>query len=147
MSNKTNCIYRFLNKNNEILYIGKAKELNSRMNTHTHLPKECYNQVVKVEYCSFDSEYDMDFAERYYIPKLKPKYNTVYNNKEINFEIEIFDNITWNEFHKEKIKNKKVKEVKNVKKVEKIKKVEKNKNKNEFKVVDIHTLKILIFIY
>lgn len=91
-----NCVYRFLDCNNNIIYIGKAKDLYSRMNSHGHLPSECYKQTKRVECCQFSSEYEMDLAERYFIPKINPKYNTVLNNLSINFSIEEFDKKQWN---------------------------------------------------
>lgn len=90
-----NCVYRFLNKNNEIIYIGKAKDLKNRLNGHTHLPQVCYDERVAIEFISFDTEYEMDLAERYYIPKYKPKYNTVWSDRVINLSIEEFDNKKW----------------------------------------------------
>ena len=93
-----NCIYRFLNKDNEVIYIGKAKNLKNRLNTHSHLPEMCYNERVKVEFCMFDTEDEMDFAERYFIPKIKPKYNTVFKERAILFNIPQLDNISWYEF-------------------------------------------------
>ena len=42
-----NCVYRFLNKDNEIIYIGKTKDLDNRIKTHEHLPKECYLERYK----------------------------------------------------------------------------------------------------
>ena len=41
-------IYRFLNNKEEIIYIGKAKKLKERMNNHTHLPKECYDETIEI---------------------------------------------------------------------------------------------------
>ena len=90
-----NCIYRFLNKDSEIIYIGKAVNLTQRMRCHNHLPKSCYEERVMVEFIEFDTEDEMDFAERYYIAKYKPKYNKVYINKIINISIHEFDNKTW----------------------------------------------------
>lgn len=90
-----NCIYRFLNKDNEIIYIGKAVNLTQRMRCHNHLPKSCYEERVTVEFIEFDTDDEMDFAERYYIAKYKPKYNKVYINKIINISIHEFDNKTW----------------------------------------------------
>lgn len=90
-----NCVYRFLNKNNEVIYIGKAKDLKNRLNGHTHLPKECYEERVKVEFVNFETEDDMDFAERYYIPKYKPKYNTMMNERMLSININEFDNAVW----------------------------------------------------
>lgn len=43
-------VYKFLDKNDNILYVGKAKELLRRLNGHNHLPKECYDSVEKIEY-------------------------------------------------------------------------------------------------
>ena len=91
-----NCVYRFLNKDNEVIYIGKARNLENRIKTHEHLPKECYLERHKVEYCTFETEYDMDFAERYFIPKYNPKYNTVLKDKAITFDLPQLNNIVWN---------------------------------------------------
>lgn len=101
-----NCIYRFKNKKGEIIYIGKAEYLPSRMSTHTHLPKECYEQTDKIEYTCFPSKDIMDWAERYYIPKVKPEYNDRMKKRNFNgFSISELDNRKW------KVYNKKVKEV------------------------------------
>ena len=98
-----NCVYRFLNKDNEIIYIGKAKDLDNRIKTHEHLPKECYLERYKIEFCEFETEDDMDFAERYFIPKYNPKYNTVFKGKSITIKLPQLDNINW-ELYKEYIK-------------------------------------------
>lgn len=90
-----NCVYRFLNKDNEIIYIGKTKDLDNRIKTHEHLPKECYLERYKIEYCTFETEDDMDFAERYFVPKYNPKYNTVLKGKSITLELPQLDNINW----------------------------------------------------
>ena len=86
-----NCVYRFINKENEIIYIGKAKELKSRIKNHNHLTEECYSEVAFIEYATFDTEYEMDFAERYYIQKINPKYNTVLSDKPIQFNCSELD--------------------------------------------------------
>ena len=91
----TNCVYRFLNKDGEVIYIGKAKNLENRIKSHEHLPKECYLERYKIEYCTFETEDDMDFAERYFIPKYNPKYNTVLKDKSITFEISELNNVEW----------------------------------------------------
>ena len=93
-----NCVYRFVNENNEIIYIGKAKDLRNRINTHNHLPQECYEERIKIEYTSFKTETDMDFAERYYILTLNPKYNTVLANKKINITCSELDVKEWSEY-------------------------------------------------
>lgn len=93
-----NCIYKFLNKENEIIYIGKAKNLKNRLRNHNHLPKACYDEVVKKEFCILDTEDDMDFAERYYISKYKPKYNSIMIGKEITIDIPNLNNMCWLEY-------------------------------------------------
>ena len=94
-----NCIYRFLNKDNEIIYIGKAKKLKQRLKAHKHLPKECYKEIASIEFACFESECEIDIAERYLIPKYKPRYNVAMNNKAINLNISEFDNINWINLH------------------------------------------------
>lgn len=87
-----NCVYKFINKDREVIYIGKAKNIINRLSTHNHLPEECYDEIAYVMYTSFDTEYEMDFAERYYIQKLNPKYNTKLSNKPISFDCDDLDN-------------------------------------------------------
>lgn len=70
-----NCVYRLIGENREILYIGKAINLKHRLYNHRHLPKSCYSKTRQIEYASFSSKADMDFAEIYYISKYKPPYN------------------------------------------------------------------------
>lgn len=102
MGNMQNCVYRFLNKENEVIYIGKAKSLFGRLQCHTHLDENCYKERVKIEYISFETEYEMDLAERYFIPKFNPKYNTVFKDKSIILSISEFDEKEWVTFVKEK---------------------------------------------
>lgn len=94
----TNCVYRFLDDENEIIYIGKAKNLKTRLNNHEHLPEECYLERVKTEFLLFETEDDMDFAERYYIPKYKPKYNVIWSAREITINIPMLDEKKWIEY-------------------------------------------------
>lgn len=82
-----NCVYRFLNQEGEIIYIGKAKNLKNRLYNHKHLPKDCYEERATVEYVAFETEDDMDFAERYYIPKYKPKYNYIYADSNLRVSV------------------------------------------------------------
>lgn len=93
-----NCIYRFINKIGEVIYIGKATYLKNRIRSHSHLPEECYKERVKIEYCFFETADEMDLAERYYIPKIKPKYNTSMINREINFSLQELDEKQWSEY-------------------------------------------------
>ena len=98
-----NCVYRFLNKDNKVIYVGKAKDLKSRILNHKHLSEECYKERNKVEYVRFVSEDDMDFAERYYIMKFNPKYNTVLSNKIFNITSSELDEKMWTEYTGEEV--------------------------------------------
>lgn len=86
-----NCVYRFIGRDHNLIYIGKAKNLEKRLSNHNHLEDECYKELAYIEYTSFDSDHEMDFAERYYIQKLNPKYNTVLSDKPISFNCEELD--------------------------------------------------------
>lgn len=90
-----NCIYRFINVHGEIIYIGKAKDLKQRLASHNHLTDKCYSERTKIEYAEFKTEHDMDFAERYYIQKINPKYNTILANRNISFSSLELDNVRW----------------------------------------------------
>ncbi|CEN21235.1 GIY-YIG nuclease family protein [Paraclostridium sordellii] len=88
-----NCVYRFKDKYNNIIYIGKALELTSRLFNHEKL-KSHENIVDTIDFISFDTKPEMDFAEKYYISKYKPKLNVHYidiENKIMPFEINILD--------------------------------------------------------
>lgn len=95
-------IYKFLDENNEIIYVGKTRDINSRMSTHFgsngHLTAECYNNVKKIMYFTCNSGADMDILERYYINKIKPKYNTVDTNLNLSFDFNLDHNPKWVEY-------------------------------------------------
>lgn len=96
-----NCIYRFRDKKGEIIYIGKAENLEGRMCNHKHLPEECYKETVSVEYVCFETKDIMDLAERYYIPKVKPKYNDKMKKRDFGgFSIKELDNLKWKKYKK-----------------------------------------------
>lgn len=93
----SNCIYRFINKAGEIIYIGKAVNLKNRISNHNHLDERCYLELDKIEYTCFPTEDIMDWAERYYIPKNKPKYNVVMKQRSFEgFYIEELERREWN---------------------------------------------------
>lgn len=96
---KTQCVYRFINIENKIIYIGKASKLSKRINSNghnnKHLPEECYSNIVAIEYVQFHHENDMNFAEKYYVQKYQPKYNNIYLNKQITIDVPKLDNKNW----------------------------------------------------
>ena len=97
-----NVIYFFYDINDEILYIGRAKNLLNRLESHEHLDKKCYNAIHKVKYIQFDSFDDLDLAEPYYIAKHKPQYNKDFKNKHFSLQIAELDE---REQQKKELKN------------------------------------------
>lgn len=90
-----NAIYRFLNIEGEVIYIGKAKDLQRRLKNHKHLPKECYQEKVATQFAIFKFEDEMDLAERMLISKHNPKYNTIFGDKDIEFDIDLMNKLKW----------------------------------------------------
>lgn len=72
-------VYRFIDENKKVIYVGKTNNLDKRyvqhFNKNGHLPKECYRSVWKIEYIKVDSELNALLLETYYINKFRPKYN------------------------------------------------------------------------
>ena len=117
MSNKIeNCIYKFLNKNNEVIYVGKAKTLKARLSAHCHLSSKQYEEVENVKYTRFDNYNVLDFVEAYYIQRYKPKYNKTFNKSKEIYIIDKLDRKRWKYFNeidfKKKSKYKKIDEIK-----------------------------------
>ncbi len=72
-------VYRFINKDDEIIYVGSAEDLYKRLRQHFehgHLPEECYNNVLYVEYAEFKTRTEAYMYEQYEITKQQPYYNT-----------------------------------------------------------------------
>lgn len=93
------CVYRFLDKDNNIIYVGKTQNISNRMTQHFsgngHLLMECYRQVKKIQYIQCENEADMSIKEIYFINKFKPKYNNIglYDGDVYNKD---YDSIKWN---------------------------------------------------
>ena len=72
-------VYRFIDGNKKVIYVGKTNNLDKRYVQHFskngHLSKDCYNSVWKIEYIKVDSEINALLLETYYINKYRPKYN------------------------------------------------------------------------
>lgn len=79
-------VYRFIDKNENIIYIGKSNRIDLRIKEHFsnygHLPKECYENTIRVECIEFSTKVEMDIKEIYYINKFKPEYNKNYKDGE-----------------------------------------------------------------
>ena len=80
-------IYRFLDINNNIIYIGKTSQsLDKRIGQHFtkgHLPKECYCNIARIEYQKYKTESDALIMETYYITKDNPKYNKLQKSRDL----------------------------------------------------------------
>ena len=68
-------LYRFIDKHENVIYVGRAKNLKQRLQAHKHLPDSCYKEVDMIEFATFESESDQSVYEVYYINLLKPIYN------------------------------------------------------------------------
>ena len=75
-------VYKFINNEDKVLYIGRTSNLKLRLETHDHLPKECYSAVDRIEIVELDNEKDMCNAEGYFIDLYKP----IYNSKQESFD-------------------------------------------------------------
>lgn len=100
-------VYRLMDKDDNILYIGKTEDLNRRIKSHfstSHLPKECINSIEKVEYIVMSLPTLMHIREIYYISLFKPKYNNVYNYDEPAVKLTEFLNDKWCLYDEDEVK-------------------------------------------
>lgn len=102
-NNVYNCVYRWINENNEIVYIGKTKDLIQR--THMHivarndkLHMKWLTNNLRIEYVSFNEYGDCSVAEPYFIMKYKPIGNSDFTTNDISISIPQFDELEWKEF-------------------------------------------------
>lgn len=104
-----NYVYRFLNKNEEVIYVGKTEtDLRKRISGHFtrgHLPKECYEETSKIQFLASVSSTMMDIKEIYYINLYKPKYNTNYRSDENHIIIRDFQQDKWIDFDADEFKS------------------------------------------
>jgi hypothetical protein len=99
-------VYKFINKNNEILYIGKTtQELHIRIHQHKK-DKSWFDEVFKIYYIECQDELEMKIFELYYINEIKTKYNKAdANYKKPNI---ICNHNKWILYKQEQSKNTKV---------------------------------------
>lgn len=86
-------VYRFVDENHNIIYVGRTTDLSTRMSTHFgkngHLPKACYEQVHRIDYLQVETKNDMKIKELYYISRYRPLFNSV-DMGEVTFELNEF---------------------------------------------------------
>jgi len=72
-------IYMFFNKDDELLYVGKAVSLRSRVREHFYSPnsaiKDHREEVFRISVCFVGDALDRELYETYIINKYKAKYN------------------------------------------------------------------------
>ncbi len=96
------CVYRFLDKNNKILYVGKTTNLKKRLELHyitNYLPKEIYQKIKKIEYAEVKDKMTMDLLESDLISKYKPKNNIRLKDDEISIVYySVIDKLKWQQY-------------------------------------------------
>lgn len=73
-------VYKWVDNNDNILYIGKTTNIENRTKQHIH-DKDWINKDTKLYYAELPNKTDMDIYEIYYINKFKPMHNTNYMNE------------------------------------------------------------------
>lgn len=73
MDYKENVVYRYVDINDNIIYVGKTSNLKQRFNQHKS--EKMYDECYKVEYIQLENAADIEIYETYYINKYVPKYN------------------------------------------------------------------------
>lgn len=75
-------VYRFYNSSNELIYIGKAKNLKKRVNSYftkaagvNRKTVKLVSEVTGIEYTVSDTEFDALLLENNFIKQNQPKYN------------------------------------------------------------------------
>lgn len=99
-------VYRFLNADEEIIYIGSCGDLFKRLRQHFehgHLGDYCYNQVLYVDYAEFRSRTEAYMYEQYEIAEYQPEFN---DNGKIDEDVDLeyfalIKNPTWNRLYAE----------------------------------------------
>jgi len=89
-------IYKFIDDNDQIIYIGKTNKLRKRIlshyNSNGHLEEKCYLETKKILYCELP-KWDADYFEKRLINDIKPKYNKQFKPQKFDaeFKVEIPD--------------------------------------------------------
>lgn len=108
-------VYRFLDKDSKIIYVGKTASLESRLYSHfkgkAHLPKECYEMTQTVEIITLKSKAEMDIKELFYINVYKPQFNKR-SKDSAKLTIEFTETDPWVPYDINHLRNRKDKAVK-----------------------------------
>lgn len=92
-------VYRLINEDNEVVYVGKTESLPTRTNQHFskngHLYPKIKNEKLRLQYIAMKSTSLMQIREIYYINIYKPKYNTIFMNDEPSIHMTDFSTDVW----------------------------------------------------
>ncbi len=76
-------VYKYLDKTDTVIYVGKAKNIKKRVNSyfvknhHSYKTSLLVKRICKIEYIVVDTENDALLLENILIKKLQPKYNVM----------------------------------------------------------------------
>lgn len=92
-------LYKFIDKSNDIIYIGKTDKNNiyERLRNHNHLVQSCYKEIDKIFYSQCDNLSDLAILEPYFINIYHPKYNKEFNYFENTPSFKINIDLNWKE--------------------------------------------------
>lgn len=96
-----NCVYKFINKNKEIIYISNSQYLQQKLSNQSYCLEECYKELDYIECVKVNSLDEAKCLERYLILKYMPKFNKDSIDINIGFNIDIFDSLKWNKLNKD----------------------------------------------
>ena len=73
-------VYKFINKNSDIIYVGKSKSLEKRVKSYfqkqsNNKISKMVNEITKIDFVISDSEHDALLLENNLIKEYKPKFN------------------------------------------------------------------------
>jgi excinuclease UvrABC nuclease subunit len=72
-------IFMFYNKNDELLFVGKARKIRQRIKKHFEDSvspiRDHRNEVAKISVCIVESPVDREIYETYIVNELKARYN------------------------------------------------------------------------
>ena len=82
MKNKNFFVYKYLNAQNEIIYIGQTTDIRTRVWDHNVQTDKIKNEEInKIYYHRCQHKTEMDAYEYFLIRKYHPKYNSIFINE------------------------------------------------------------------
>ena len=100
-------VYKFIDDDNQIIYIGKTIRLPARMVQHfktdSHLTDECYDNVKYIFYSSLKTKVEMDIYEIYLIDIHRPPYNVQSVHEEEEISSIVLPELVWEKYNNESL--------------------------------------------